>query len=60
MGQLIHHWQITGNDTLHDIISQALQWQSGENHDYKPKNWSVQLVSRHANSIAWTSAESRY
>ena len=46
MGQLIHNWQITGNDSLNDIISQALQWQAGENKDYKPKNWSVQLVSQ--------------
>ena len=43
MGQLIHHWKLTGNDSLNGIISEALQFQVGENKDYRPKNWSVQL-----------------
>ena len=43
MGQLIHHWKITGNDSLNPIITQALVHQVGENKDYRPKNWSIQL-----------------
>ena len=43
MGQLIHHWKITGNDSLNPLISEALLHQVGENKDYRPKNWSIQL-----------------
>ena len=43
-GQLIHHWHITGDDSSNEIVSQALQFQVGDNKDYNPKNWSLQLV----------------
>lgn len=43
MGTLIQNWQLTGNDSLNDIITQALLWQKGENNDYAPRNWSAQL-----------------
>lgn len=46
MGQLIHNWKYTKNDSLNEIITQALQFQVGENKDYRPKNWSAQLVWR--------------
>lgn len=43
MGTLIQNWHLTGNDSLHPIITQALLHQKGEHNDYEPRNWSAQL-----------------
>ena len=43
MGLLIQRWSITGNDTLNDLITQAMLWQVGDNKDFTPKNQSVDL-----------------
>ena len=53
MGQLIHNWKYTQNDSLNEIITQALQFQVGENKDYRPKNWSVQLVCMFEQEKIW-------
>lgn len=43
MGDLIQNWHLTGNDSLNEIITQALLHQMGEHNDYEPRNWSAQL-----------------
>jgi len=40
LGQLIHHWHITGNDSANDLIKQAIQFQSQDNDFLQPENQS--------------------
>jgi mannan endo-1,6-alpha-mannosidase len=44
-GQLIHHWNFTGDTQYNDIVMQALLFQVGQDNDYMPKNQSKDLVS---------------
>ena len=43
MGLLIQRWSITGNDSLNEMISQAIQWQVGDAKDFTPNNQSKDL-----------------
>lgn len=45
-GQLIHYWNLTGDATYNDIVSQALQFQIGADDDYMPANQTADLVRR--------------
>ncbi|CZS94763.1 related to DFG5 protein [Rhynchosporium agropyri] len=40
-GALIDYWYYTGDTTYNDMTSQALQHQSGPNHDYLPQNQTL-------------------
>lgn len=42
---LINYWYFTGDDTYNDVLSQGLQFQSGDKGDYMPANFSSYLVS---------------
>ncbi len=43
-GQLIDYWNLTGDTTYNDIVSQALQFQVGVDNDYMPANQTADLV----------------
>ncbi|SCU85288.1 LAMI_0C10726g1_1 [Lachancea mirantina] len=40
-GSMLDYWFYMENDTYNDIISQALLYQTGDNHDYIPLNQST-------------------
>ncbi|TWU70930.1 hypothetical protein ED733_001561 [Metarhizium rileyi] len=40
---LIQYWHFTGDTTYNEVLSEALQWQSGDDGDYMPKNYSAYL-----------------
>lgn len=42
---LLQYWQFTGDDQYNDALSQGLQWQSGDDGNYMPTNYSSYLVS---------------
>lgn len=42
-GTLIDYWHWTGDGTYNDIVTQALQFQVGENQDYEPRNVTLSL-----------------
>lgn len=44
MMALIQYWHFTGDSTYNDQLSLGLQWQSGDNGDYMPSNYSSYLV----------------
>lgn len=41
---LIDYWFLTGDESLNNILSQALTWQVGPNLDYMPPNQTKTLV----------------
>lgn len=40
LGQLIHHWHLTGNDSANDLVKHAIQFQSQDNDYLQPSNQS--------------------
>jgi mannan endo-1,6-alpha-mannosidase len=42
---LLQYWHFTGDTQYNDELSQGLQWQSGDNGNYMPTNYSSYLVS---------------
>ena len=42
---LLQYWHFTGDTTYNDELRVALQWQSGDDGDYMPANYSSYLVS---------------
>lgn len=42
---LLQYWHFTGDDQYNDALSQGLQWQSGDDGNYMPSNFSSYLVS---------------
>ncbi|KAF4967055.1 hypothetical protein FSARC_5346 [Fusarium sarcochroum] len=38
MSSYIDYWQLTGDDTYNDLVSQGIQWQVGQNDDFMPTN----------------------
>lgn len=42
-GTLIDYWHYTGDTSYNDVISNAIQWQVGENLDMMPSNWSQSM-----------------
>ncbi|KAJ2896574.1 hypothetical protein MKZ38_005430 [Zalerion maritima] len=42
-GTLIDYWHATGDETYNDEIQRSLIFQSGEQHQYEPKNWTASL-----------------
>ena len=43
-GQLIHYWNLTGDDQYNDKTKQALLFQIGDTKNYMPQNQSKDLV----------------
>lgn len=42
-GTMIDYWHYTGDDTWNDKVIFGLLGQAGENHDFNPSNWSLQM-----------------
>lgn len=42
MSAYIDYWQLTGDDTYNDIITEGIQWQAGKNKDFMPMNQTTQ------------------
>lgn len=42
---LLQYWQFTGDDQYNAELSQGMQWQSGDDGNYMPTNYSSYLVS---------------
>ena len=51
MGQLIHYWNLTGDDQWNTIVKQALLFQIGDGKNYMPQNQSKDLVGY--KGISW-------
>lgn len=43
MGQLIHHWNITGNTSLNDVVMKGIINQMGSDKNFEPANQSKDL-----------------
>lgn len=43
-GTLIQRWSITGNSSLNNMISQAIQFQVGQDKNFEPANQTKDLV----------------
>lgn len=41
---LLEYWHFTGDTTYNEELSIGLQWQSGDDGDYMPSNYSSYLV----------------
>lgn len=41
---LLQYWHFTGDTTYNSQLSEGLQWQSGDEGDYMPSNYSSYLV----------------
>lgn len=41
---LIQYWHFTGDSTYNDELRVGLEWQSGDDGDYMPSNYSQFLV----------------
>ncbi|KAL3424275.1 glycosyl hydrolase family 76 [Phlyctema vagabunda] len=42
-GTLIDYWYYTGDSTYNNEVSVGIQWQTGENNDMMPANWSQSM-----------------
>lgn len=42
-GTLIDYWHLTGDDTYNDVVTTAMQFQTGPNADYMPPNVTQSL-----------------
>lgn len=42
---LVNYWHFTGDDTYNEVLRQGLEFQSGDDGDYMPSNFSSYLVS---------------
>ncbi|KAK8070045.1 Mannan endo-1-6-alpha-mannosidase [Apiospora phragmitis] len=42
-GTMIDYWHYTGDETWNDKVIFGLLGQAGENHDFNPSNWSLQM-----------------
>jgi len=43
MGQLIQTWNLTGNSSYNDLVTKAMLFQMGEQHNFEPANQSKDL-----------------
>lgn len=41
---LLQYWHFTGDTTYNSLMSQGMEWQSGDEGDYMPSNYSSYLV----------------
>ncbi|RGP80055.1 hypothetical protein FLONG3_1826 [Fusarium longipes] len=41
MSAFVDYWQLTGDDTYNDIISEGIQWQTGKDKDFMPANQTI-------------------
>lgn len=51
---LLGYWHFTGDTTYNEELSIGLQWQSGDDGDYMPSNYSSYLVRMTLISICQT------
>ena len=42
-GTLIDYWHFTGDSSYNNVIEAGIQWQTGENDDMMPSNWSQSM-----------------
>jgi mannan endo-1,6-alpha-mannosidase len=42
-GALIDYWHFTGDSSYNNVIEAGIQWQTGENDDMMPSNWSQSM-----------------
>jgi mannan endo-1,6-alpha-mannosidase len=42
-GSLIDYWHYTGDTSYNDVIAAGIQWQTGQNDDMMPANWSQSM-----------------
>lgn len=42
-GAMIDYWYYTGDDTYNEVVTQAMQFQTGNNDNYMPQNQSASL-----------------
>lgn len=42
-GTLMDYWAVTGDSTYNDEIVRVMQFQTGENGAYMPRNWTLSL-----------------
>lgn len=42
-GTYLDYWKTTGDTTYNDEVERSLVFQSGERHNYEPKNWTASL-----------------
>lgn len=42
MSAFVDYWQLTGDDTYNDLVSEGIQWQIGRDKDFMPANQTAQ------------------
>lgn len=42
-GTLIDYWHYTGDSSYNDVTAAGIQWQTGQNDDMMPSNWSSSM-----------------